>query len=180
MALIMGCQRASAACNASEPGWAGFFLQVRWRVTTCPVECGVCQWPSGTVPAFTGPSRPPQSGRRAFDSRLAPVASAELCLLESSARREFKRMAGQNNHFLIPILVGLAAVESGTAVLPDGMRVSWAPHDRASSAARSREFATKALLAWLADALSAYARALGRPPSIANAAVEVGICTSQC
>lgn len=84
-------------------------------------------------------------------------------------------MAGQNNHFLITILVGLAAVESGTAVLPDGMRVSWAPHDRASSAARSREFATKALLAWLTDALSAYIRALRRPPRIANATVEAGI-----
>ena len=103
------------------------------------------------------------------------MASAELCLLESSARRAFKKMAGQNNHFLITILVGLAAVENGTAVLPDGMRVSWAPHDRASSAARSREFATKALLAWLADALSAYVQALRRPPSIASAAVEVGI-----
>ena len=60
-------------------------------------------------------------------------------------------------------------------MLPDGMRVSWAPHDRASSAARSREFATKALLAWLADALSAYVWALDRSPSIASAAVELGI-----
>jgi hypothetical protein len=103
------------------------------------------------------------------------VVSVELCLLESSARRDFKKMAGQNNHFLITILVGLAAVESGAAVLPDGMRVSWAPHDRASSAARSREFATKALLAWLTDALSAYVRASRLPPRIANSAVEAGI-----
>jgi hypothetical protein len=103
------------------------------------------------------------------------VDSIELCLLESPARREFKKMAGQNNHFLITIFVGLAAVESGAAVLPDGMRVSWAPHDRASSAARSREFATKALLAWLTDALSAYIRELRRPPRIATAAVETGI-----
>jgi len=101
--------------------------------------------------------------------------SSDLCLFESSARRIFKKMAGQNNHFLITILVGLAAVKSGSATLPDGMKVSWAPHNRSSSAARSREFATKALLAWLTDALDAYTRALTRPPNIATAAVEEGI-----
>jgi hypothetical protein len=84
-------------------------------------------------------------------------------------------MAGQNNHFLITILVGLAAVESGAASLPDGMRVSWAPHDRTSSAGRSREFATRAMLAWLVDALSAYIRALTLPPTVANPAVMEGI-----
>jgi hypothetical protein len=103
------------------------------------------------------------------------METTDLCLLVSPARRAFKKMAGQNNHFLITILVGLAAVESGAAVLPEGMRVSWAPHNRASSAARSREFATKSLLAWLIDALDAYIRALRYPPSIANAAVKKGI-----
>jgi hypothetical protein len=79
-------------------------------------------------------------------------------------------MAGQSNHFLITILVGLAAVDDGTARLPPEMRTSWDPRDRSRSAARSREFAIKALLAWLVDALDAYIRALQRPPRIANAA----------
>jgi hypothetical protein len=84
-------------------------------------------------------------------------------------------MAGQNNHFLITIFVGLAAVENGTAELPDWMRVSWAPHDRSSSAARSREFATKALLGWIIDALNTYVCLLERPPIVANAAIIDGI-----
>jgi hypothetical protein len=84
-------------------------------------------------------------------------------------------MAGQNNHFLITVFVGLAAVENGTAELPDWMRVSWAPHDRASSAARSREFATKTLLGWIIDALNTYVCLLERPPIIANAAIIDGI-----
>ena len=98
-----------------------------------------------------------------------------MCLLRSPARRIFKDMAGQNNHFLITILVGLSAVEGGTAKLPPEMRTSWAPHDRSRSAARSREFAIKASLAWLVDAFDTYIRALQQPPRIANAAVMRGI-----
>ena len=103
------------------------------------------------------------------------AASIELCLLESPARRAFKRMAGQNNHYLITILVGLSAVKSGTATLPAGMRVSWAPHNRANSAARSREFATKSTLAWITDSLDAYVYGLSLPPSIVNASVKADI-----
>ena len=116
-----------------------------------------------------------QSGRRAFESRLTLVASPILCLLESPARRSFKDMAGQINHFLITILVGLAAVEHGTATLPPGMRTSWAPHNRTRSAARSREFAHRAFLAWLVDALDAYIRGLQSEPSVADANIMQGI-----
>jgi hypothetical protein len=117
----------------------------------------------------------PQSGRRAFESRLTLVASPVLCLLESPARRSFKDMAGHINHFLITILIGLAAVEDGTATLPPGMHTSWAPHNRTRSAARSREFANKAFLAWLADALDAYIRGLQSEPSLASAKIIEGI-----
>lgn len=90
-------------------------------------------------------------------------------------RRTFKDMAGQINHFLITILVGLSAVEDGTAELPPGMRTSWAPHDRSRSAARSRQFTNKAALAWLVDALDTYIRMAQRPPRIANMAIINGI-----
>ena len=74
------------------------------------------QWSSGTAPAFIRLLLELlQSGRRAFESRLAFVESSSLCLLTSPARRTFKDMAGQINHFLITILVGLSAVEDGTA-----------------------------------------------------------------
>jgi hypothetical protein len=118
------------------------------------------------------PSGSSQSGRCAFDPRLAHMANPVLCLLESPARKIFKQMAGQSNHFLITLLVGLAAVEDGTAELPASMRTSWAPHDRSRSAQRSREFAIKALLAWLVDAIDAYTRNIGRPPVVANADVQ--------
>jgi len=89
-------------------------------------------------------------------------------MLESPARRAFKEMTGQNNHFLITILVGLAAVEDGTAMLRPEMRTSWAPRDSIRSAARSREFAIKAMLAWLVDAIDTYIRMLARDPIVAN------------
>jgi hypothetical protein len=84
-------------------------------------------------------------------------------------------MAGQINHFLITILVGLSGVEDGTATLPPGMHTSWAPHNRTRSAARSREFANKAFLAWLVDALDAYIRGLQGSPPLADANVIEGI-----
>lgn len=84
-------------------------------------------------------------------------------------------MAGQINHFLITILVGLAGVEDGTATLPPGMHTSWAPHSRTRSAARSREFANKAFLAWLVDALDAYIRGLQGDPALADANLIEGI-----
>lgn len=121
------------------------------------------------------PSGLPQSGRRAFESRLTFVESSALCLLTSPARRIFKDMAGQTNHFLITILVGLSAVQDGHAELPPEMRTSWAPQDRSRSAARSRQFAIKAALAWLVDALDTYIRMLQRPPQIASLSIMKGI-----
>lgn len=84
-------------------------------------------------------------------------------------------MAGQINHFLITILIGLAGVEDGTATLPPGMHTTWAPHNRTRSAARSREFANKAFLAWLVDALDAYIRGLQGTPPLADANIIEGI-----
>jgi hypothetical protein len=126
-------------------------------------------------PPSSGSSESPKSGRRAFDSRLTFVTAPSMCLLESPARRIFKGMAGQNNHFLITILVGLSAVEDNTATLHPEMRTSWAPHDRHRSAARSREFTIKAALAWLIDALDAYIRTLVRPPIVANTELLKGL-----
>jgi hypothetical protein len=75
-------------------------------------------------------------------------------------------MLGQNNHFLITIMVGLDAVANGEARLGDEFSTSWAPHDVRRSAARSREFACKALTAWLTDAVAAYINGLLREPCV--------------
>jgi hypothetical protein len=93
-------------------------------------------------------------------------------MLQSPARRSFKKIAGQNNHFLITIHVGLAAVETGNADLPDDMRVSWDPHNRGNSAARSRGFANKAALAWLVDGLDTYNRTLKNKPVIVSQQIK--------
>jgi hypothetical protein len=102
-----------------------------------------------------------------FEScRAHMIATPSLGLEKSRACRLFKQMAGQNNHFLITIMVGLDAVHCGTARLPPEFSTSWNPRDCRISAERSREFAIKALLAWLVDALYAYMRALLVLPTV--------------
>lgn len=97
-----------------------------------------------------------------------PVDSPVLCILESPARRSFKSAAGHDNHFLITVHVGLAAVQAGTAKLPTGMRVGWDPRDFETSAERSRGFANKAALAWMIDTLEAYLDSLRLEPDFTS------------
>ncbi|MDH6199322.1 hypothetical protein M2272_005993 [Mycobacterium frederiksbergense] len=89
-----------------------------------------------------------------------------LTLKSTPARSVFKKMMGQNNHFLITILVGLDSVESGEATLSPEFSTSWDPVDVRRSARRSRDFATKALLAWAVDSLDAYRRQLSSPANV--------------
>ncbi|WP_139813588.1 hypothetical protein [Mycobacterium simiae] len=81
-------------------------------------------------------------------------------------------MMGQNNHFLITILVGLDCVETGQATLSPTFSTSWSPRSAKTSARRSRDFAIKALLAWAADSLDAYRRHLITPPGLYLTASE--------
>ena len=104
-----------------------------------------------------------------------PVDSPVLCMLESPARRSFKRAAGHDNHFLITVHVGLAAVQAGTAKLPTGMRVGWDPRDCETSAERSRGFANKAALAWMIDTLEAYLDFLRVEPDLASQEIREGL-----
>jgi hypothetical protein len=75
-------------------------------------------------------------------------------------------MLGQNNHFLITIMVGLDAVARGEARLGEDFSTRWDPRDVEQSARRSREFACKALTAWLADSVATYIRNLLADPAI--------------
>ena len=92
------------------------------------------------------------------------MSAVTLCLHSTPARKAFKEMAGQNNHFLITLLVGLHAVETGKAPLPAEFRTSWNPKDVQRSAQRSREFAIKALLTWTTDAIDSYVKAVVKHP----------------
>ncbi len=85
-------------------------------------------------------------------------------MTQTPARRQFKHMAGSVNHFLITILIGLDAVRTGKAERGPSFATSWEPHDLSRSADRSSEFAIKALMSWLVDALDAYIVRLNRKP----------------
>ena len=63
-------------------------------------------------------------------------------------------------------MVGLDAVARGDAHLSKEFSTIWAPRDATQSARRSREFACKALAAWLTDSIAAYINNLSASPSI--------------
>lgn len=96
-----------------------------------------------------------------------------LAVRTTPAQSTFKKLMGQNNHFLITILVGLDGVEAGEVTLSPTFSTSWAPHDVKTSARRSREFAIKALLAWAADSLDTYRKLLTKPN-------DLFLSTSEC
>ncbi|MBM7387766.1 hypothetical protein JOE37_000760 [Clavibacter michiganensis] len=79
-----------------------------------------------------------------------------LKLINTPAQTAFKKSAGQNNHFLITILVGLDAVKVGSATLNEEFSTVWNPRNHARSAARSREYALVTSLAWIVDLVDAY------------------------
>ena len=89
-----------------------------------------------------------------------------LRLRESTARKQFKDLAGQANHFMLTILVGLDAVKDGSVTIDPEFSAAWNPRDHVASASRSRQFALKASLAWVIDALDAYCRTARRRPTI--------------
>lgn len=104
-----------------------------------------------------------------FNSRRAHVPN--LTLLTTRSRRHFKKLAGQNNHFLITILIGLNAVEKIEVDRAPEFSTSWNPKDPKISARRSREYSQRSLLSWTTDAVDAYIRDVGGelPGSIPNA-----------
>src|SRR5437773_6835144 len=85
------------------------------------------------------------AGRTRERAVVGYVAFTELALRTSPARRTFKQLAGNTNHLLITMLVGLDAVRDGTAQLSEEFATSWNPRDPVRSADRSRELAIKAL-----------------------------------
>lgn len=80
----------------------------------------------------------------------------------------FKRDAGQNNHFLITILVGLDAVARGDVEKRPEFSTTWNPIDVASSVARSRSYAINTSLVWISDLADVYAHAAQRLPGVCS------------
>lgn len=82
------------------------------------------------------------------------------------ARRQFKEMLGQANHFLVTILIGLNAVENGQAKPGASLSAAWNPRDVVASSRRSREFVLDMALVRAVDALDAYLSTAYRKPSL--------------
>lgn len=91
---------------------------------------------------------------------------SDLVLVRTRPGAHFKSLSGQNNHFLITILVGLDAVKSGSVTKHPEFSTTWSPHDHAASAGRSRAYAIRTSLVWITDLLNVYRRAATRIPGI--------------
>lgn len=84
----------------------------------------------------------------------------------SKARKTFKRLLGQANHYLITVLVGLDYIKENNVTLSEEFKTSWNPKSRESSSIRSREFTIGATLSWTIDSLDAYLGYCHRKPSL--------------
>jgi len=84
----------------------------------------------------------------------------------SRARKIFKRLLGQTNHYLVTILLGLDYIQNNEIELPQEFSTSWNPKDKKSSTIRSREFTINATLSWAIDALDAYLSLCHKRPTL--------------
>ena len=83
---------------------------------------------------------------------------------QTKARKQFKKLFGQQNHFLITCLIGLDYVENYDVKCPDSFSTSWNPKDKNQSTRRSREFLLQSFLASAVDGLDMYISLLNRTP----------------
>lgn len=92
-----------------------------------------------------------------------------LMLRRSRGRADFKKAAGQNNHFLITTLVGLDAVARGTARKQPEFSTTWAPRDAERSAERSRMYVLSTAVVWISELVDAYRKRVGSMPGVFDA-----------
>lgn len=105
----------------------------------------------------------------------AHVNRVELGISRTPARVRFKQNTGQNNHFLITVLVGLDGVRAGQAKLNEEFSTSWSPKDVRRSATRSRDYALVTSLAWITDLVDVYRKQLQAMPSVLDEATSLRI-----
>lgn len=86
---------------------------------------------------------------------------------KTHARRKFKKLLGQANHFLITTLIGLDHIEKNSNITkPVEFSTSWEPHNIKASAYRSREFVLNSALTWTVDSLDSYLTMIHRKPKV--------------
>ena len=79
-----------------------------------------------------------------------------LRLARTNALATFRQLLGHTNHDLITLLVGIQGVKTGQVTKSADFNVAWNPKSVRSSAVRAEQFARKATLLWVVDALDAY------------------------
>lgn len=155
-------QTASRLCDQ------GFVNRVNVEIVVATSDCQ--RFRVAARPWLTSKRRPSGAPRGLLKPetrvQVAPGASMHLALETSPPRRAFKQSLGQANHFLITILVGLDAVEDGSAKQRPGMPVSWNPKDPVRSAVRSRGFAARAAFALLFDCIDVFTWEILEDPPI--------------
>lgn len=90
----------------------------------------------------------------------------KLYLATSKPRKQFKKLLGQSNHFLITALIGLDYIKKNDVSLPDDFSTSWNPKDKIRSVMRTREYILNSSLAWAVDCLDSYLSACNQKPKI--------------
>lgn len=90
----------------------------------------------------------------------------ELVMARTRSCAEFKAVSGQNNHFLITILVGLGAVKTGSVQKHPDFSTTWSPIDASRSASRSRAYAINTSLVWITDLVDVYWEGASRLPAV--------------
>ncbi|MGN7492091.1 hypothetical protein ACTHPF_13155 [Paenibacillus sp. SAF-054] len=86
--------------------------------------------------------------------------------IRSKAFLKFKDLIGQNNHYLITILIGLDGVKNKLVTKSDEFHTTWKPKDLDSTVNRSRHFAIKATMAWIVDGIDTYFSLCNRKPNL--------------
>lgn len=87
-------------------------------------------------------------------------------LKTSRALKNFKKEAGQINHMLITIYVGLDGIIPYNLAPDPSLHTTWNPKSKSASVDRSRGFARKATMAWMVDCIDMYFQMINQAPML--------------
>lgn len=90
--------------------------------------------------------------------------------MPTPALQPFLDATGRIVHHLNAIVVGLSAVEAGTATKPATMDVTWDPRDPRTSSRQARAFALRSTLVFLAEEINVYLDQMTTYPGIGRPA----------
>jgi hypothetical protein len=86
--------------------------------------------------------------------------------MQTPALKDFLEATGHLVHSLNTVVVGLSFIESGTAVKPVDMDITWSPKDRQVSSRQARSFVVKSSIIFLGEAINGYLTEATLYPSV--------------